>query len=211
MRPGRRKAVLDAEAEAPTAAASPDSVEDRREQTRILTVYRVARLNIDSDTGLCRVKNISDSGMMLVTSLEIAVGETVMIALSDKIVLAGEVSWVDGARVGVQFLEAIDAATVLQSIATAAPAEHRPIRLPTDTVAVAMTQRGTRAVRIVDISQQGMKISHDGGFTLGMQLKITLPNGLERRAVVRWANENLAGLKLLDPIAYQDLESAGRL
>ena len=204
----RQKAKLDVEADSP---GGPGAGEDRREHTRILTVYRVARLNVDSDAGLCRVQNISNTGMMLVSGLDVAKGDTVMIGLSEQVVLPGEVTWVEGARIGIQFLEEIDAATMLQSIASASPEEHRPFRLPTNTVAVAVTPHGTRAVRVLDISQQGMKISHEGGFTPGIQVKIALSNGLERRGIVRWANENIAGVQLLEPIAFTDLESASRL
>ena len=208
MKARRKKEPIEPEA---PAAQDPGAIEDRREHTRILTVYRVARLNIDSDAGLCRVQNISNTGMMLVSSLDVAKGDTVMIGLSEQVVLAGEVSWVEGARIGIEFIEPIDAPTMLQSISTATPAEHRPFRLPTDTVAVAVTPHGTRAVRVLDISQQGMKISHEGGFSPGTQVKVTLSNGLERRGIVRWANENLAGLQLLEPIAFQELESASKL
>ena len=208
MATGRRKKAVIVKQDPPLG---PGVTEERREHMRILTVFRVARLNIDSDAGLCRVQNISNTGMMLVTGLEVAKGDTVMIGLSEKVILPGEVSWVDGARVGIHFSEEIDAASMLQSIAGAPTSEQRPIRLATDTVAVAHTPNGTRRVRVLDISQQGMKISHDAGFTPGIQLKIVLPNGLERRGIIRWANANLAGVQLLEPIAFQELESASRL
>ena len=208
MKASRRKPELDTRM---VARPATDAAEDRREHSRILTVYRVAHLNVDSDSGLCRVQNISDAGMMLMTSLDVAEGDSVVIALSEKVVLSGEVAWVEGARVGIHFLEEIDAAAVLQTLATAPPREQRPVRLPIKTVAVAVTPHATCAVRILDISQQGMKIGHDGGFSPGIQIKVTLPNGLQRRGIVRWSNENLVGVQLLEPIAYQELESARNL
>src|SRR5688572_11764501 len=123
MAAGRREKAVVRKADSPPA---PEVAEDRREHTRILTVFRVARLNIESDAGLCRVQNISNTGMMLVTGLEVATGDSVMIGLSEQVILPGEVSWVDGARVGIQFSEEIDAATVLQSIAAAPISEQRP-------------------------------------------------------------------------------------
>ena len=208
MKARRRRAEAEAQ---PVASPQAGPAEDRREHSRILTVYRVAQLAVDSDSGLCRVANISDTGMMLVTGLDMAVGESVMIGLAEKVALPGEVTWVDGARVGIEFLEKIDAAAVLQSIASASPAEQRPFRLQTNTVGVAMTPHGARAVRILDISQHGMKISHEGGFTPGTQIKVSLPTGLERRGIVRWANDDIAGVQLLEPIAFRDLESARKL
>ena len=208
MKPAKQNAAAKFE----TLSTLPAGVsEDQREHPRILTVYRVARLNVDSDSGLCRVQNISDTGMMLVTSLSVAQGDSVIIALSDTVVVPGEVAWISGARVGVHFLEEIDAAAVLKSLVADVPGDQRPFRLAVDTVAVAVTPTGTKAVRVLDISQQGMKVSHDGGFAIGTQVKIALPNGLERRGIVRWANENLAGLRLLEPIGFHELESASRI
>ena len=46
--------------------------DDRRGNYRVLTVYRVARVSGRSDSGLCRVRNVSDGGMMLVTALALA-------------------------------------------------------------------------------------------------------------------------------------------
>src|SRR5687768_15615625 len=90
MAAGRREKTVVRKADSPAASAA----EERREHTRILTVFRVARLNIDSDAGLCRVQNISNTGMMLVTGLEVATGDAVMIGLSEQVILPGEVTWV---------------------------------------------------------------------------------------------------------------------
>ncbi|MGZ8345776.1 MAG: PilZ domain-containing protein [Allosphingosinicella sp.] len=198
--------------EGASGSAGPDKTGDRREGQRFVTVYRIARLNMDSDSGLCRIQNISDTGMMLVTGLAVELGDSVVIALSDSLTIAGEIAWARDARVGIRFIEEIDAAAVLKGlVAKPAGDQQRPFRLSTDTAAVAATPVGTKAVRVVDISQQGMKVGHDGSLVPGIQVTITLSNGLARRGIVRWANEHLAGLRLLEPIGFQDLESAGRL
>jgi hypothetical protein len=150
--------------------------------------------------------------MMLVTGLGLAQGDSLVVALSDSVTLAGEVAWTEGARVGIRFIEEIDAGAVLKGLAVKPVDEQqRPFRLQTDTVAVAATPVGTKAFRIFDISQQGMKVGHDGSLTPGVQVTITLASGLVRRGIVRWANANLAGLRLLEPIGFQDLESVNKL
>lgn len=188
-----------------------DPLENRGESLRIIKVYRIARLSVDSDSGLSRIHDISNSGMTLVTSLDVSQGDSVVIALSDGIVLAGVVAWVLGARVGIHFIEEIDAATVLRSLAEKPSPQERPFRLSTNTVGVAVTSGGTKAIRVFDISQQGMKISHDGSLSPGERIKVALANGLERRGIVKWANDDLAGLRLLEPIAFHELETVNRL
>lgn len=185
---------------------------DRRSSIRFLTILRVGRISSERDAGLCRVQNISDEGMMLTTGLRLNVGERVLVALSDAVSLAGSAIWQVGERAGVRFAQPIDAGALLQFLAGEHKAgNQRAPRLPTNTIAVAETQHGTIALRVVNISQQGMGVFHDGSLEVNEQIKITLENGLERRAVVRWSHQQMAGLLLLDPISFRDLGSAREL
>ncbi|MGQ0589072.1 MAG: PilZ domain-containing protein [Sphingosinicella sp.] len=185
---------------------------ERRTDPRVFTILRVARASVENDTGLCRVQNISDDGMMVITGLVVVEGDPIAVSLSETVCISGQVSWTDGARVGIQFNEAIDCAELLQLLAAErSSGDQRPSRLPTDAVGVATTGSGLQAIRVVDISQVGMKIRHNGGLTLGHPVTIVLENGLQRRGIVRWTDDDLAGLRLLEPIAYQQLESAGSL
>jgi len=182
---------------------------ERRTSLRFLTILRVGRISNSRDSGLCRVQNLSDTGMMLTTGLPLGVGEHVLVALSDSISLAGKVVWALGERIGVQFGQQIDAGALLQMLAAEQrTGTQRAPRLPTDTVAVAHTDQGTRVVRVLNISQQGMGVAHDGSLVEGATLKVVLPNGIERQAVVRWSYDHKAGLRLLDPIPCDKLGSA---
>ena len=48
---------------------------ERRADHRFRTIYRVAKVATGCDLGLWRVRNISDRGMMLMTSVQVALGE----------------------------------------------------------------------------------------------------------------------------------------
>jgi len=185
---------------------------ERRTDARVLTILRVARASIENDTGLCRVQNISDEGMMVITGLAVAEGDPISVSLSETVCISGRVNWTDGARAGVRFDEAIDCAALLQLLAAErSTGDQRPSRLPTEAVGVATTASGLQAVRLIDISQVGMKIRHHGGLTVGHPVTVVLENGLQRRGIVRWSKGDLAGLRLLEPIGYRQLESAGSL
>ena len=186
--------------------------EERRRADRIITVYRIARISTGSDAGLCRVLNISDSGLMLMSSLAVEPGDPILVSLSETIQVSGEVVWCEGARLGVCFLTPIDAAAILSSLALSRQSgAERPTRLPTNTKAVAVTPYRTGAVTLRNISQQGMQLTHDGSFTVGLPVKVILRNGLERRGVVKWSKDKVAGLSLLEPISHHELESASKL
>ena len=185
---------------------------EMRRGPRTITVYRIGRLSAGSDAGLCRLHDISDHGAMLMTSLAAEVGAAVVLSLTDSVHLPGKVVWTDGVRLGLEFSAAIDAAALLKSLAAGQRAgSERPARLPTNTTAAAVTPYGTRAVTVRNISQHGMQVAHDGSFEVGLPVKVMLENGLERRGIVMWSKDSLAGLRLLEPIGYRELERASAL
>ncbi|MDP3676640.1 MAG: PilZ domain-containing protein, partial [Novosphingobium sp.] len=91
--------------------------EERRSSSRVRTVFRIARARTDIDERFCRVQNISDEGMMFATSLDVAEGGRILIALSDKIAVGGEVVWADEGRIGIRFEKPVDSAGILQMLA----------------------------------------------------------------------------------------------
>ena len=184
----------------------------QRASSRLCTVYLIAEASTETDRGLCRIKNISDHGMMVITGLDAAVGELISITLSDAIALSAEIMWVDDGRIGIRFVDPIDSLSVLQSLADKArSAEHRPPRLPVGLLGTAATDAGIQAIRTLDISQHGMKISHGGSLRAGVRVKVTLENGLEQRGVVKWSKDRFAGLRFNEPIPHTMLDSVAHL
>lgn len=192
----------------PVGGCSPQK-DERRASSRTRTIYKIARVMTPIDSGLCRVQNISDEGLMLFTSLELDVGEVINVAMSDQAGMQGTVVWTDGIRTGIRFLQPIDSAAFLQGLSAEQREGHRRApRLPVSTIGMATTELGTQVVRVINISQHGMRVAHDGSFHPGLVVQVSLENGLERRGVVRWSEEGTAGLKLIEPIAHQQLGSS---
>ena len=194
------------------------SAEDRgaslsqRAAARVCTVYLIAEAITGTDRGLCRVKNISDHGMMVITGLEAAVGELISITLSDAISLSAEIMWAADGRIGIRFVDPIDSLGVLQSLADKGrSSKHRPPRLTVGLLGTAATDAGIQPIRTLDISQHGMKISHGGSLCAGVRVKVTLENGLEQRGVVKWSKDRFAGVRFNDPIPHTMLDSVADL
>ena len=59
-----------------------------------------------------KVRNLSDAGMMAEGKLNVSRGDTVAIHLRNIEAVSGTIAWVAGARIGIAFAEAIDAAAV---------------------------------------------------------------------------------------------------
>jgi hypothetical protein len=184
---------------------------ERRETPRFHTVLRVAQVTRDHDVGLWRVRNISDSGMMLVAHVRVAPGERLVVSLSDSVSVAGRAIWWDGERCGIAFDRPIDcAATLAGLVAEQKSARYRPPRLTVATRAIAWCDKGLHTVRVYNLSQHGAAFLHDGCFRPGMAAKLHFETGEDYRGVVRWSEEGRAGLFLTDPIPCEQLESAAR-
>jgi hypothetical protein len=185
---------------------------ERRQDSRIHTLMRVAMVRRAHDVGLWRVRNISDSGMMLATQVPVVAGEPLTIGLSETIAVAGRALWWDGERCGIAFDRPVDCAALLGALVAGQKApRYRPPRLPVATRAIAYCDKGLHTVRIFNLSQHGAGFAHDGCFRPGMATKLHFPTGEEHRGIVRWSREGQAGLYLVEPIACARLESAARL
>lgn len=193
----------------PADASAP--IEDRRGGNRHCTVFRIAKIAREGDAGLWRVRNISDSGMMLATSVAVETGERLEIALSEEVVLTGEVVWARDGRCGVAFDAPVNALDILRRLAAKRQSgEYRPPRLPVQGRALAVTDDGEFPVEIENLSQNGAGIIHDGRLEAGTELTLALGEDVRRRGIVRWSRKNRAGIWFASPLGGADLESIRR-
>lgn len=200
------------EFERPAEGRAATEAPERRASSRVQTVMRVAKVTRADDVGLWRLRNISDEGAMLMTSQRLRVGESLIVGLSDTVVLGARVAWAEGGRCGALFNSAIDCAAVLKQLA--AEQLHRNYRLPrlaVETLAVVTGENGVSAVKVTDVSQDGVGFSHDGSIRTDCAGKITFARGNEHRGVVRWSKDGTAGMHLFEPIPIALLESAKAL
>ncbi|NCP13649.1 MAG: PilZ domain-containing protein [Sphingomonadales bacterium] len=191
-------------------AILPDN--ERRAEDRVHTVFRVARIIGADDEGLARIKNMSDSGAGIRMSIPADLSDTVTIELVDGVELRGHVVWRNDHEFGLNFERPISAVDLLAALAVGTQSGlTRPVRLRVAATALTRSERGVRSVRVVDISQRGLKLLHDGSLTAGLDLKVTLPCGLDRQGIVRWTRDNHAGVMLLEPLSVEALGSARSL
>lgn len=190
------------------SSASPRPM-DCESSSAIRTIFWVAVARTATDERFCRVRTISDDGMTLATNITVTKGDRIWIALSDKITLSGEVTWDAHGRVGLRLEKSIDSVGMLQALAGERHAgRYRMPRLCNNLMGIAISEYGLSSVRLLDISQRGMKIEHEGCFKTDLPVKIALENGLARHGVVRWSRGGVAGLQLLEPISLQEIDMA---
>jgi len=205
---------MDTESPALTTASEnfPTVAPDQRASSRTRTVMRVARIRSSDDEGLARVRNISDGGMRLAIGIPVAAGDLLEVSLSDSVVLHGRVVWSASGECGLEFSETVDSNEALRIAAEEARlGKARAPRLAISLVAVLLSEHGLRVIRLRDISQRGMKIAHNGDLRPGLSVKIMVSPGVERRGVVRWVDNDLAGLILIEPFSVRELGSVNAL
>lgn len=196
----------------PADQSKSHAVGERRSNQRARTVYRVARVHARGDMGLARIHNISDDGMMLTLGYPVALDDRVEVELTETLSVDGSVVWHDGVRCGIKFVRPIDTTAVLRAIVDEArKGSARALRLPIRGTARSASQAGTHRVSILDVSQRGMKLAHNGSFTPGLAVKISTDWGVDRRGVVRWSRDGIAGLILSEPFTIEELGSIRNL
>ena len=162
----------------------------------------------EGDQGLAKVHNLSDEGIMLSLSLPACPGTRIAIELSEGCKLQGTIVWRDGSQCGVRLGHPIDSGQTLKRLYNERYAgAYRPLRLPFGKTVPITCEDGTQLVRLRDISQSGMKIAHGGAFKAGLPVKILLSEGLERRGLIRWSDNGVAGIWLTENLSVTDLGS----
>lgn len=185
---------------------------DRRDGPRLRAVCRIAKIVRVDDAGLWMVRNISDGGMMLTTGVAVTPGEDITIILGERTSIEGRVAWVEDGKCGVTFFEEIDGEQVLRELAEdQASRDYRPPRIEIEAEALARLDHRLQPIQLVNLSQYGAGIIHNGSVAAGMRLDLLLASGIRREAIVRWSHANRAGLWLTQPLDRAQLESVRHL
>jgi hypothetical protein len=149
---------------------------------------------------------------MLSTKLGLMLNDEVTVDLSESCSLTGHVVWRDADWCGLKLLEEIDAAALLRRLSQERRApDARQLRLPVEKRVLATSELGIQIVRLRDISQRGAKLVHDGRFCPGLAVKIQISPSVERRGVVRWSRDAIAGIQFTELLSVDDLGSMNTL
>lgn len=180
---------------------------------QLATVNRVARLTVGCETGLARVHRISDVGLEISSIMTLQFGQVALLDLSETVSANATVFGRDGKRYCLGFQQRVDCAALLRElVAEARTSRARPLRLTTPSMrANGTSANGIHQLEVLDISQRGMKVRHDGSLQAGLRVCIQLPNGRECRGIVQWVKDGRAGLQLLDLLSADELGSVSRL
>ncbi|WP_404337464.1 PilZ domain-containing protein [Sphingomonas sp. MMS12-HWE2-04] len=195
--------------ENPAAADADPSVLVER-APRIVTTLLVGKLIAKGHAEhLCRVRNISASGMMIDTYQPLGYGTWVAVELRSGDRLQGTVVWSSTGRAGVEFATDIDVDYILaEAKSPTVDINGNTPRAPRFVVQCQgrITSYGRHIDVIVEnVSQTGAQIRMPRPPRKDSEVILTIPGLPQRRGTTRWSTEDTAGLAFHDLISYQEL------
>ena len=176
---------------------------DRRDDKRHLTLFRVGAMTVDGRRELCLIKNISAGGMKIRPYCELKIGNDITIELKTGMTVPGHVAWVEAGNAGVEFEHPVDVIDIL-SASNEGPRPRMP-RIEIDCHAAVREGAQTYRMRVIDVSQGGVKLESDTILPRGVDLIVTLPNFTPQPAVLRWCEDGFIG------VTFNRLLSLGEL
>jgi hypothetical protein len=189
----------------PFPSEGPDDAATARAR-RHLTASEIALMQIGKDDDLCRIRNISTTGLMAQVYRPVSVGEEVSVALKSGQSVQGKVIWANEhvpdlasrsvRQIGVRFDELLDIEPFLSShFVTQTGALQRWPRLATECPLKLVLDGGRQIIgRLCDISQGGAKFQTPQG--TGGQIRGSLMlRGLPTlKGTMRWSDGVRVGM-----------------
>jgi hypothetical protein len=178
---------------------------ERRGVERKLAVLRVAKLASYRGEELCRIRNISEAGIMVETAGRHAVGGHVVVELRCDQRLGGTIVWARGQDMGIRFDQTVDVAQVLAK----APDENRRfVRRPRIMVAcLARVRVGPKMlnVQVTDISQGGIKVAIGDLAPVGAKVTVTVDGLPSVAGVACWSRDGYTGIAFNQHFSFDQL------
>lgn len=186
------------------------AVAARKERApRSTTVLIAGKLIRRDGEALCRVRNISTTGMMIETRAPLTTGEDVRIGLRCGEELQARVAWAQDGAAGLAFLTPTDVQAML---AVEAPRSRlirsRAPRAPRFGIECAMEvelrdelHNGT----LLDISQGGARLRLAFRPAPDEPLTLSIPGLPLKSAGVRWSDHGIVGVRFYQPLPFDVL------
>src|SRR4051794_17987538 len=134
-----------------TMTREPAGAVERREDERVLRVFRLAKLVTKAEE-ICLVRDISAGGVKVEIFSEKTPGTRVTLDLGDDVPRAGTIMWAYTDLAGISFDEKIDVRRVLSKAPLPGGRQPRGLRLGVEAKALLCVEQQRVACSLVDIS-----------------------------------------------------------
>lgn len=176
---------------------------ERRDDKRHLTLFRVGAMTIQGRRELCLIKNISAGGMKIRPYCALEVGDRLTVELKTGTSADGQVAWLEAGNAGVEFDQQVDVIDIL-SASQDGPRPRMP-RIEVDCHATVREGAQSWRMRVIDVSQGGVKLESAALLPRGSDIIVTLPDLAPQPGVARWCEDGYIG------VTFNRLLSLGEL
>ena len=173
---------------------------------RAMTLLLTGKLIVNGREGLCRVRNMSATGMKIETHMALSKGTEVRVDLRSTGDLCARVVWTREGMAGLAFVEPVDLKAVLAGetnrsriLRTRVP---RAPRLTAECLIMVGTDTATHEGHLLDISQSGARLRLHFRPTIEERLVLTIPGLPVKSGAVRWTRDAEAGLAFYMPLPF---------
>lgn len=179
---------------------------DRRRDIRSCAVLFMAKVVSPNVEGICLVRNISQSGAWLKTSMAIDPGVQITIEFGPGLTISGIARWRQGGRVGFQFDDQIDTDLVMHAIG--GKDWHLAPGLQRHVPATVSSDQGHGAAMLRSISLWGVCIEAQCIRTLapGSRVTVSVKGFLNRTGRVIWRQDRYVGVEFDEALPFSKLD-----
>lgn len=182
-----------------------------RASRTVSTLLSGRLLNATGGEELCRIRNISATGMLVETPSPLTTGESIVVELRTGERLEGNVVWTQPGRFGVQLKAEIDVERILnqgvQRPDRRRSTRPRAPRFVASCPARITTAGGTYAATVENLSQSGVRLKMKRSLPLESPLTLNIPGLSPQRCAVRWSDGEHIGLAFLEVIPFAELSA----
>ncbi|MHA6721128.1 PilZ domain-containing protein [Sphingomonas sp. RS6] len=179
---------------------------------RTVTTLMVGKL-LSEEKGeqLCRVRNLSASGMLVESRRPIEIDTDITVELRCGQRLSGQVVWSHDGRAGVHFGAPINVEKVLATARGTTPSArlHRAVprapRFDVDCPARLVCNGVSFQIVVNNISQSGARLRIAGQPDLDRVMTVAIPGLAPRPCTVRWSRDGEVGIAFIDMVPYAEL------
>ena len=174
-----------------------------------MTLLIAGKLILEDREGLCRVRNISATGMMIETRALLQVDQLVRVAMRHGGEIGARVVWTRDCMAGLAFPAPLDVeAALAPQLAQSRLSRTRAPRAPRVAThsAIEVEARGVLyPAALPDISQSGARLLLPFRPLQDERLVLSIPGLPLKSGVVRWLRDEEAGVSFFEPLPFDTL------
>ncbi len=190
----------------PSADAERSAVRYVERAARAMTLLLTGKLVVGGRETLCRVRNMSATGMMIETHMALSKGDEVRVDLRSTSNLSARVVWTREGAAGLAFHVPVDLKAVLagetsRSRILRARVPRAP-RLAAECPITVAAGGAPQEASLLDISQSGARLRLPFRPAREERLVLTIPGLPVKSGAVRWVRDAEAGLAFYMPLPF---------